>query len=177
MFCLLFPKHYHSPAVKLPLQERHRTQSNSRDRRYKITLAEMQMQNPLFFSITKAQSYSPCPARHLGWPQASKQGVHQQHLPSDWKSKETFLHRSIWPRACTSRMPDTCQKLKTNKKTTQGETDSLTVSLTWEGEAHHQQCTCSIKCGCQEEYSATLLKLTNICFTTSNLESSSGSCN
>lgn len=48
----------------------------------------------LFIQHYKGIRLLPLPRQ--GWPEASKRGVHQQHLPSEWKSKGIILHCSLW---------------------------------------------------------------------------------
>lgn len=142
-----------------PLQERHWTQSNSRGRRYKTTLAEMQIQNPLFFSISKLESQC-----------GSAQPLPLPGQPPSLVSTSSACLRTGEARRyfCISpsglRPPHVgCQTHVGNrkKKSRQGETDSLTMSLTWEGyKVRHQQCICSFKCGrLQDKYSATFTQV------------------
>lgn len=153
--CLLFPEYHHGPAVE------HHCRNTTE---HKVIAGAGGIKPPWqkcrfkihFFSAfqswslsVEAHSHCHCLARHQAWcPPAA---------PAS--ELEIFLHFPIWPQAATCRMPDTCGKQK--KKSRQGETDSLTMSLTWEGcKVRHQQCIYSFKCGrLQDKYSATFTQV------------------
>lgn len=146
-----------------PPQEHHWTQSNSRGRRYKTTLAEMQIPNPLFFSISKLESQCGS-AQPLPLPGQAPSLVSTSSACLRTGEARRYMYFCISPSGL--RPPHVrCQTHvgngKKKKKSRQGETDSLTMSITWEGcKVRHQQCIYSFKCGhLQDKYSATFTKV------------------